>query len=215
MGGAGGAGFPSPATIAGGGRGTVPAGHGGPAGHDWSKDSRHTFSDGADTLASARPQGCSPTWRHGSAEGYVRIFGGNGKTAPTVSRNCGAVVCRSSTRRLPPARRPGSGACQDIRRSNRLCATRISTASVFPDSMLLLKLNPIEPPWYGPVCLVVWEGRRREVSPYPDQYAHNGLLLSRTMGCGFRHRPGKFHRQRNGARQSRIEPPPRGPHSTS
>jgi hypothetical protein len=33
---------------------------------------------------------------------------------------------------------------------------------------LLLKLNPIEPPWYGPVCPVVWEGRRREVSPYPD-----------------------------------------------
>ena len=33
--------------------------------------------------------------------------------------------------------------------------------------MLLLKLNPIEPPWYGPVCPVVWEGRRREVSPIP------------------------------------------------
>lgn len=30
------------------------------------------------------------------------------------------------------------------------------------------KLNPIEPPWYGPVCPVVWEGRRREASPYPD-----------------------------------------------
>jgi hypothetical protein len=27
------------------------------------------------------------------------------------------------------------------------------------------KLNLIEPPWYGPVCLVVWEGRRREASP--------------------------------------------------
>ena len=26
----------------------------------------------------------------------------------------------------------------------------------------------LEPPWYGPVCPVVWEGRRREVSPYPD-----------------------------------------------
>ena len=30
------------------------------------------------------------------------------------------------------------------------------------------KLNPVEPPWYGPVYLVVWEGRRREASPYPD-----------------------------------------------
>ena len=37
--------------------------------------------------------------------------------------------------------------------------------------MFLLKLNPIEPPWYGPVCPVVWEGWRREASPYPDQYA--------------------------------------------
>jgi hypothetical protein len=34
--------------------------------------------------------------------------------------------------------------------------------------MSLLKLNPIEPPWYGPVCPVVWEGWHREVSPYPD-----------------------------------------------
>jgi hypothetical protein len=49
-----------------------------------------------------------------------------------------------------------------------LCATRISTASVFPASTSLLKLNPIEPPWYGPVCPVVGEGRRREASPYPD-----------------------------------------------
>jgi len=32
-------------------------------------------------------------------------------------------------------------------------------------------LNPIEPPWYGPVCPVVWEGWRREVSPYPDQHS--------------------------------------------
>jgi hypothetical protein len=35
--------------------------------------------------------------------------------------------------------------------------------------MSLPKLNPVEPPWYGPVCPVVWEGWYREVSPYPDQ----------------------------------------------
>ena len=29
--------------------------------------------------------------------------------------------------------------------------------------------HPAEPPWYGPVCPVVWEGRRREAPPYPDQ----------------------------------------------
>ena len=35
--------------------------------------------------------------------------------------------------------------------------------------MFLHTLNPIEPPWYGPVCPVVWEGRCREAFPYPDQ----------------------------------------------
>jgi hypothetical protein len=32
----------------------------------------------------------------------------------------------------------------------------------------LPKLNPVEPPWYGPVCPVVGERWHREVSPYPD-----------------------------------------------
>jgi hypothetical protein len=35
--------------------------------------------------------------------------------------------------------------------------------------MSLPQLNPVEPPWYGPVCPVVGEGWHREVSPYPDQ----------------------------------------------
>ena len=26
----------------------------------------------------------------------------------------------------------------------------------------------VEPPWYGPVCPVVWEGWGREAPPYPD-----------------------------------------------
>src|SRR5438445_1542811 len=67
-----------------------------------------------------------------------------------------------------PVHRRGSGACPDTRRSNKLCATTISTHSVSPDSMSLPKLNPVEPPWYGPVCPVVGEGWHREVSPYPD-----------------------------------------------
>ena len=37
-----------------------------------------------------------------------------------------------------------------------------------PGFMSPQMLNPVEPPWYGPVCPVVWEGRRREASPYPD-----------------------------------------------
>jgi hypothetical protein len=47
-----------------------------------------------------------------------------------------------------------------------------------------LKLNPVEPPRYGPVCQVVWEGRRREASPYPDQ------TPSSAGGCWLRHGEG-------------------------
>jgi Group II intron, maturase-specific domain/Reverse transcriptase (RNA-dependent DNA polymerase) len=32
-----------------------------------------------------------------------------------------------------------------------------------------VKAQSAEPPWYGPVCPVVWEGWHREVPPYPDQ----------------------------------------------
>src|SRR5207302_1484011 len=97
--------------------------------------------------------------------------GGNGRTGPIASKNCAVVACQSSMQRSPPVRRRGSGACPDTRRSNKLCATTTSTHSVSPDSMSLPKLNPVEPPWYGPVCPVVGEGWHREVSPYPDQCA--------------------------------------------
>src|SRR5208337_3254187 len=56
-----------------------------------------------------------------------------------------------------------------FRRSNKPYATSISSRSVFPESMRLPKPNSIEPPRYGPVCPVVWEGRRREAPPYPDR----------------------------------------------
>jgi hypothetical protein len=51
--------------------------------------------------------------------------------------------------------------------------------------MSLSKLNPVEPPWYGPVCPVVWEGWYREVSPYPDQWGLSDI--DRVA------RPGKKH----------------------
>ena len=44
-----------------------------------------------------------------------------------------------------------------------------------PRLYVLRKLNPVEPPWYGPVCPVVWEGRRREAPPYPDQWLEGDL----------------------------------------
>jgi hypothetical protein len=58
------------------------------------------------------------------------------------------LAYRSSMQRSPPVRRRGSGACQDTPRSNKPYATTTSTHSVSPDCMSLLKLNPVEPPWY-------------------------------------------------------------------
>src|SRR4051812_21469205 len=111
------------------------------------------------------------------------IFGGSGRTGTTASRNSAAVACRSSGPRLPLVHRQGSGACQDTRRSNRPCATTTSTPSVSRDSMSLPKFNPVEPPWYGPVCLVVWEGRHREVSPYPDHPPNDRGNLADRFGA--------------------------------
>jgi hypothetical protein len=48
--------------------------------------------------------------------------------------------------------------------------------------MSLPKLNPVEPPWYGPVCPVVGEGWHREVPPYPDQSGFNEIAFRRPGG---------------------------------
>src|SRR5208337_4009623 len=50
-------------------------------------------------------------------------------------------------------------------------------------------LNPPEPPWYGPVCPVVWEGWRRETPPYPDytktaQTDQNHRQIARIIAVG-------------------------------
>src|SRR3954452_21793882 len=48
-------------------------------------------------------------------------------------------------------------------------------------------LNSIEPPWYGPVCPVVWEGRSREAPPYPDLLGRKrSAELTVTAAPGFR-----------------------------
>ena len=122
----------------------------------------------------------------GSAEDYARIFGGSGKTGRIATTNCAVVAYPSSMRRSRPVHRPGSGACPDTRRFSKPCATAISTHSVSPASMSLPKLNPVEPPWYGPVCPVVWEGWHCEMSPYPDQRRRPGLQGSPRQGPEFR-----------------------------
>src|SRR5208337_843699 len=140
----------------------------------------HTSWDGAATSASARLRESSRTSKRGSVEDCVCIFGGSGEPGKTASKNCAIVAYRSSMQRWRQARPRASGECQDTRRSNRRCATAISTRSVSPESTRPPKLNSIEPPRYGSVCQVVWEGRCREASPYPD--------LGRTTG--FRRREG-------------------------
>src|SRR5271165_809352 len=116
----------------------------------------------------ARLRESSRTSKRGFAEECVCIFGGSGEPGKTASKNYAIVAYRSSMRRWRPARPRASGECQDTRRSNRRCATAISTRSVSPESTRPPKLNSIEPPRYGSVCQVVWEGRCREASPYPD-----------------------------------------------
>jgi hypothetical protein len=141
--------------------------------------------DGADDARGLRPGVAAdrllrllpdPTRAHepGSVtEDYARIFGGSGRTGPIASKNCAVVACQTSMQRWPPVHRRGSGACPDTRRSNKPCATTISPHSVSRDSMSLPQLNPVEPPWYGPVCPVVGEGWHREMSPYPDPGANS------------------------------------------
>src|SRR5215469_548222 len=91
-----------------------------------------------------------------------------GVDPPKITLVSLAAVYRSSMQRSPPVPRPVSGACPDIRRSNRPCATTTSTHSVSPDSMSRFQLNPVEPPCYATRMPGGVGGWHREVSPYPD-----------------------------------------------
>jgi hypothetical protein len=115
---------------------------------------------------------CSLTWKRGSAEDCVPIFGNGGRTGPNrfkELRSRGVPKFNAGGRRrltdgiLAYVRTPGG---QHALRKHS------STYSICPDPMSLLTLSPMEPPWYRPVCAVVWEGWHREVSPYPDQSSY-------------------------------------------
>src|SRR5215831_6611294 len=149
--------------------GTSHAGHEAAIWKGSSKTSRLTSLDGAGTLRSARPLACSQTWKLGFAGDCECISGDNGRTGTSDSRSFAASASRSSPHRLPPVRRRGSGECPGTRRFSTPCATTSLTLSVSPEYWSLGQLNSVEPPRYGPVCPVVWEGRRRETSPYYDQ----------------------------------------------
>jgi hypothetical protein len=88
----------------------------------------------------------NPSTRRASGRRTRRIYG-----------PCADLLLRHIQLKTAKVFALGPGACPAIRRSNKPYATTISSRSVFPES-----------PWYGPVCPVVWEGWRREASPYPD-----------------------------------------------
>jgi hypothetical protein len=57
--------------------------------------------------------------------------------------------------------------------------------------------QPIEPPWCGSVCPVAWEGRHREVSPYPDR--RRRLATARVINeCGELPHTAGFHSDHQG-----------------
>jgi hypothetical protein len=53
--------------------------------------------------------------------------------------------------------------------------------------------DSIEPPWYGPVCPVVWEGRSREAPPYADQCDMGAIFFAQYLGASHRLCPSRRH----------------------
>ena len=82
------------------------------------------------------------------------------------------------------------------------CLLRLARLAL---SRAAVTAQPAEPPWYGPVCPVVWEGRHREVSPYPDHGPRALSAIDDRPGCprsDDRRRIDPWHAAR--ARGSRI-----------
>src|SRR5256885_15941911 len=87
----------------------------------------------------------------------------------TTSPSCGtdriaslwAVVQYGRQRPWPMVHRPQQS---PFRRAFQ-CPLQIARSPILDRCALA---QPLEPPWYGPVCQVAWEGRSREAPPYPD-----------------------------------------------
>src|SRR5256714_4507559 len=71
-----------------------------------------------------------------------------------------------------PEQSPLTGAFQ--------CILQIARSPLLVRSLLAQLL---EPPRYGPVCQVVWEGRSREAPPYPDLW-HQPEVRTRAPNVG-------------------------------
>jgi len=104
----------------------------------------------------------------GCADGCACCSSSSGSEGGRPSGSCGHAVW---TAFLPPgsplavAATPGPAVS---RPSSSLCPTGTSTPWAFRGSPGEPQLS--EPPWYGPVCPVVWEGCRAALraAPYPD-----------------------------------------------
>ena len=95
-----------------------------------------------------------------------------GRTGTIASTNCAVVARQSFNAAVAAGSRPASGACTDIRRSNRPCATTTSTRSVPP-------LHVSVPAQPGRTAVVrdpydrwCWEGDIARCSPIPIKVSY-------------------------------------------
>src|SRR3954452_14868133 len=109
----------------------------------------------------------------------------------TVARHClEAVEARTGSlcRVATPRRRPGSGGTNRRQPTRPLAAREQPRAHHRHANCLLQFTRPAlrrgiaaglirRTAGYGPVCPVVWEGRRRETPPYPDCAPGMGIDL--------------------------------------
>jgi hypothetical protein len=91
--------------------------------------------------------------------------------------NCDAAASAGTSRRKPPAAHVALGGSAPAPHLPLLYRTPHSKRSAL---QLLRHLSHFiyRTAVYGPVCTVVWEGRSRETSPYPDRDDGFGLSAS-------------------------------------
>ena len=93
--------------------------------------------------------------------------------------NAGESLSSPSAGTDTPGARPGAGvnygrslpwslAPQSVQGDARRLSQCLFQLARTSETGHSVNAHPAEPPWYGPVCPVVWERRHREVTPYPD-----------------------------------------------
>jgi hypothetical protein len=127
-----------------------------------------TSTGGANTMGIVRrPRSCKP-WIVGFVVGSAPCSGNSGSGISDARRNSSA----SASLKPSPGPLPGvpkvRGGCVIQPACNSPFRPRTSMLSDCQDLLLDQTVNSTEPPWYGPVCPVVWEEGSREPSPYPD-----------------------------------------------